>query len=46
MVLKAKLYGHDVGVLSNTNGGYFFQYFDDFIQSGFDTKGIDFAYLK
>jgi len=36
MLLKAKLYGQDVGVLSSRDGALFFQYFDSFIKSGLE----------
>lgn len=36
MVVKAKLYDQDVGVLTSQNGGYFFQYFDTFVKSGLE----------
>ena len=31
MVVKAKSFGEDIGVLSHRDGGYFFQYFDSFL---------------
>ena len=31
MVVKAKIFGEDIGVLSHRDGGYFFQYFDSFL---------------
>jgi len=32
MVVKAKIFGEDIGVLSHRDGGYFFQYFDSFLE--------------
>jgi len=31
MVVKAKIFGDDIGVLSYHDGAYFFQYFDTFL---------------
>ncbi len=36
MLLKAKIFGKDIGILSQKNGGYFFEYFDSFLESELD----------
>ena len=33
MEVKAKIFGKDIGVLSQKNGGYFFQYFNSFLET-------------
>ena len=36
MVVKAKIFGKEIGVLTRRDGGYFFEYFDDFLKSGLE----------